>query len=113
MAGVVTTAGSLTCADHGSPTLTSAAKLTVAGKPVVLYSAVPTFTPWTGCTFQASGSPKPCTAAAPIANGAAAKLTAGSQPVLLDNLQAGTDNPPPPPTPSVTVVAGQTKLTAS
>ncbi|MFL6139703.1 MAG: hypothetical protein ACJ74O_18170 [Frankiaceae bacterium] len=113
MAGVVTTAGSLTCAHQGKPALTSAAKLTVARKPVVLYSAVPTFKPWTPCNFQVSGSPKPCTAAAPIAKGSATKLTAGMQPVLLDDLQAGTDNPPPPPAPSVTVVAGQAKLTAS
>jgi hypothetical protein len=113
MAGVVTTAGSLTCSHSGKPTLSSSTKLTVAGQPAVLYSAVPSFTPWAGCTFQVSGSNKPCTAAAPIAQGQALKLTAGSQPVLLDDLQAGTDNPPPPPTPSVTVVAGQGKLTAS
>jgi hypothetical protein len=113
MAAVVTTAGSLTCADQGTPTLTSSAKLTVGGRPVVVYGDVPTFTPWTGCKFQVSGSPKPCTVATPFANGAAAKLTAGSRPVLLDNLQAATDNPPPPPTASVTVVAGQSKLTAS
>lgn len=113
MPTVVTTAGSLTCADHGSPTLTSSAKLTVSGSPAVLYAGVPAFTPWTGCTFQVSGSRRPCTAAAPISNGQAAKLTAGSQPVLLSDLKAGTDNPPPPPAPSVTVVAGQSKLTAS
>lgn len=113
MAGVVTTAGSLTCSHAGAPTLSSPAKLTVAQKAVVHYADVPGFTPWSGCTFQVSGGNKPCTAAAPIAQGQSAKLTAGSQPVLLDNLQAGTDNPPPPPAPSVTVVAGQSKLTAS
>jgi hypothetical protein len=114
MAGVVTTAGSLTCADSGKPTLTSSAKLTVSGKPAVLYQAVPSFTPWTGCTFTTpNGTKKPCMAATPIAQGQAAKLTAGSQPVLLDNLQAGTDNPPPPPAASVKVAAGQAKLTAT
>jgi hypothetical protein len=113
MPKVVTTAGSLTCNDNGKPALTSTAKLTVAKKPVVLYSAVPTFKPWTGCAFQVNGSPKPCTTAAPIAQGQATKLTVGKQPVLVDNLLAGTDNPPPPPTPSVSVSAGQAKLTAS
>ncbi len=108
MAGVVTVAGQISCADQGNPTLTSGAKLTVSGKGVLLYSAVPQLTPWTGCSFTTpSGAPKPCTKATPVAQGQAGKLTAGSQPVLLDNLTAQTDNGS-----SVTVTAGQQTLTA-
>lgn len=108
MAGVVTVAGQLSCADNGKPTLTSSAKLTVSGQAVLLYSTVPQLTPWSGCTFTAGNSPKPCTVANPVSQGQAGKLTAGSQPVLLDNLTAQTDN-----LSSVTVTAGQQKLTAS
>lgn len=114
MAGIVTTNGSLTCAHGGKPALSGATKLTVGQKPVVLYSAVPGFTPYSNCNFTTpAGTKKPCTTAVPIALGRSAKLTVGLQPVLLDNLQAGTDNPPPPPTPSIMVQAGQTTLTAS
>ena len=125
MAAVVTTAGSLTCADGGKPTLTSGAKLTVKEKPVLLYPDVPTFNGdgppkpgWTGCTFQLNGVSKPCQTAVPLptvppGKGKSGKLTAGSAPVLLADLMAGTDNPPPPPAQSVTVAAGQAKLTAS
>lgn len=114
MADVVTIAGSMTCSHQGSLSLTSAAKLRVDGKPVVVYADVPSFTPFTGCTFPStsSGAP-PCSNAVPISQGHALKLTAGVKPVLLDNLRAGTNNPPPPPAASVTVVAGQAKLTAS
>ena len=111
MVTVVTRAGSLTCGHAGSPSLTSPAKLTVSREPVLLYADVPSFTPLSGCTFSTSSGNKPCTAIAPSAGGLSSKLTAGSRGVLLQDLQAGTDNPPPPP--SVTVLAGQSKLTAS
>lgn len=120
MASVVTTNGSLTCSHpaltpppaNGSAVLTSSAKLTVAQAEVLVYGDVATYA-WNPCQFQVSGAAKPCTKAVPIAQGTASKLTVGQQPVLLDDLQAGTDNPPPPPAPSVTVQAGQGKLSAS
>jgi len=113
VAAVVTTAGSLTCAHAGKPSLHSAAKLTVSQQKVLLYADVPTMGAMPDCTFSTASGPKPCTTIAPIAQGSSSKLTAGHQPVLLQDLKAGTDNPPPPPAPSVTVVAGQPKLTAS
>ncbi|HEX3931756.1 MAG TPA: hypothetical protein VHW64_13705 [Nocardioides sp.] len=120
MASVVTMNGSLTCGHpalapppaNGSAILTSTAKLTVNQAAVLVYGDVATYS-WKPCAFQVSGATKSCTKAAPIAQGTAAKLTVGQQPVLLDNLQAGTDNPPPPPAPSVTVQAGQGRLSAS
>lgn len=107
MPGVVTVSGQVKCADGGMPTLSSGAKLTVSGSAAMLFSAVPSLTPYTGCSFQVSGSPKPCTVATP-SGGSAGKLTAGSQPVLLDSLSGVTDNAS-----TVSATAGATKLTAS
>jgi hypothetical protein len=109
MADVVTTAGSLACPDGGSAALSSTAKLTVSSQPVVLYSGLTSVASFVDCTFQVSGSPNPCTGATPVARGQATKLTAGSQPVLLDDLHANTTNNQLP----ITVTAGQAKLTAS
>lgn len=104
MAAVVTTAGSLKCPEQGSALLSSTAKLTVSGKPVMLYSGLQSVALFNGCTLQS-----PCTGVTPVSQGQASKLTVGSQPVLLDNLTANTKNNATP----VTVSAGQAKLTAS
>lgn len=108
----VTTAGSLTCSHGGAPTLTSSAKLTVGTKPVILYADVTTFTPYTGCQFKdQSGNVQQCTTTSVVKGGEAAKLTSGGNAVLLDDLTA-TGGTPAPPT-SITVKAGQAKLTAA
>lgn len=111
MAAPVTTAGSFTCAHGGTRTPTSTTKLTVRGQPVLLFSAAAQAAPYVGCAFVVGGANKPCqttTATAPNP-GAATALTVGGAPVLLDGLVATTENPPQ----TVTVAAGQTKLTAS
>ena len=111
MAKVVTTAGSLTCANTGKPTLSSSAKLKVSGQPVIPFSSVSTFTPYTGCTFTSSSAVGPCTVTSVTSGGQASKLTVGGQGALLDNLSATAGTQPPPA--SITVAAGQSKLTAS
>lgn len=116
MAAPVTTAGSLTCSHGGNRLLSSSAKLTVGGQPVLLFAAVATPATYVGCIFTVGGSSKPCatTTAASPNPGSATVLTVGGAPVLLDALQATTENPPSDPTkPFVTVAAGQIKLTAS
>jgi hypothetical protein len=119
MAAPVTVAGSVTCGhpaskpppDHGSAALSSTAKLTVDRKPVLLFSEVAGLGPYVGCSFQAGTVLGPCTVTTPVSGGSSAKLTVANAPVLLDDLVATSQNPPPPAT--VTVSAGQTKLTAS
>jgi hypothetical protein len=111
MANVVTTAGSLTCANNGAPTLSSSAKLKVSGKPVIPFASVSTFTPYTGCAYSSGSVTGPCTKTTVTTGGQASKLTVGGQAALLDNLSA-TAGTPPPPAP-ISVAAGQSKLTAS
>jgi hypothetical protein len=111
MASVVTTAGSLTCANNGSPPLSSSAKLTVSGNPVIPFSSLLTFTPYTGCTYNQGSVSGPCTKTTVVSGGQASKLSVGNQAALLGNL-AATAGTPPPPLP-ITVGAGQSKLTAS
>jgi hypothetical protein len=108
MPGVVITSGALTCSDSGKATMTSTAKLTVSRTPVVLETDLSTFTPYVGCTFTPpGGSNKPCAQTNVTSGGTAQKLTVGGKPVLLDDLQATTDNAS-----SVTLTAGENKLTA-
>ncbi len=112
MAAVVTTDGSLTCANNGQPTLSSSAKLTVSGKPVIPFSSVTSFTPYTNCSYNdGSGVKGPCTTTTVASGGQAVKLKVGGQAALLADLGA-TAGTPPPPAP-ITVDAGQSKLTAS
>ncbi len=111
MASPVTTSGKLTCAHAGSPTLSSSAKLNAGGAPVIQFSSLSTFTPYTGCTYvNPGGTNQPCAAVTVNSGGQASKLTVGGQPALLDDLVAQTENPPNTP---YTVTAGQSKLTAS
>ena len=108
----VTESGSLTCSHAGVRALTGAgvAKLTVGGAKVVLLSAGPGPGTYVGCLFKPDGS-APCTTTTLVPGETTARLTVGSKPVLLDSasLQAGT----PAPATSVTISAGQTKLTTS
>jgi hypothetical protein len=106
MASPVTTAGSFTCTHGGSPTLTSDAKLTVNGKPVVPFAAATTLGTYTGCTFTNG----PCTTTAVVSGGAATKLTVDGKPALLDSIEANAGAPATAA--SVTAAAGQKKLTA-
>ena len=111
MAYPVTTGGSFTCANKGSPTLSSQAKLTIEGNPALPFSAASALGPYTGCTYNVSGVTGPCTTTTVVSGGSATKLTVGAAPALLDSIQATAGTPPPPA--AVTVNAGQTKLTAS
>jgi hypothetical protein len=114
MAAVVTTAGSLTCANQGQPALSSPARLTVDGKPVLLFSAVSGLSLYAGCTFPLGNMIDPCDETSVVAGGKAAVLTVGGEPVLIDSVQAtsGTKKRQGAFTP-VTVAAGQNKLTVS
>jgi hypothetical protein len=108
MPGVVVTGGALTCADGGKAAMTSTVKLTVGQVPVVIAANLGTFTPYTACNFKTpNGTPKMCAATTVVSGGTAQKLTAGNQAVLLDDLQAKTDN-----LSAVSLSAGETKLTA-
>jgi hypothetical protein len=107
----VTTGGSFTCANNGSPTLASQAKLTIEGDPIMPFSAASGLGPYVGCKYNISNVVGPCTTTTVVSGGAAAKLTVGGAPALLDSIKA-TAGTPPPAAP-VTVKAGQTKLTAS
>jgi hypothetical protein len=111
MAAPITTAGSFTCADSGSPTLSSPAKLTVSGERVLLFSAAATLGPYVGCTFTVQGVVSPCTKTTVVSGGKASKLTADGSAVLLDSVEAQAGNPAPAA--KATVEAGQTKLTAT
>ncbi|MFC0430577.1 hypothetical protein [Kutzneria buriramensis] len=119
MPSPVTIAGSVTCGhpaskpppDHGKAALSSTAKLTVDGKPVLPFTAAALLGPYVGCSFQAGTVVGPCTVTTPVSGGSSTKVTVANTPVLLDSLVATSQTPPPPAT--VTVSAGQTKLTAS
>jgi len=112
MAAPVTTAGAVKCQHGGAVELSSQAGLTVDGKAVVLFSllALPASV-YAGCTLT-----QPCVATAPLPpptpatpNGNSTKLTVGGEAVLLDSLTANST----PAGTSVSVTAGQNKLTAS
>jgi hypothetical protein len=111
MAYPVTTGGSFICTNGGSATLASQAKLTVTGDPVMLFSAASSLGPHTGCKYNDRSVTGPCTKTTVGSGGSAAKLTVSVTPALLDSIQATAGTPPPPVT--VTVKAGQTKLTTS
>ncbi|MEV4050140.1 hypothetical protein AB0J55_03040 [Amycolatopsis sp. NPDC049688] len=121
MAFPVTSSGTFTCAHHGvRPAPAGDARLTVRGQPVLLFSQAAATAPYVNCGFPPGGPPSPCrtTTPAPAPNpGVARRLTVGTAAVLLDTLHATTENPPseqpPDPTKTVTVDAGQDKLTAS
>src|SRR6266516_1535299 len=111
MAYPVTTSGSFTCANGGSPSLTSQARLTVAGQPVLPFSAVGELGTYTKCNYNVSNIVGPCTKTVATSGGPATKLTVAGKPVLLQTIIAPAGNPPPQL--PVTVAAGQTRLTAA
>lgn len=119
MAAVVTIAGSVTCGhpasqpppEHGRAALSGAGRLTVDGKPVLLFSSAAGLGPYTGCSYDDGTLKGPCARTTVLGGGSSAKLTVGGAPVLLVSLDAISGEPPPPA--PVTVSAGQSKLTAS
>ncbi len=112
---VLTTAGSVRCPDPvaGTVNLVSAAKLSVAGQPVLLAADVVS-QPLVGCGVvdnPAQGI-KHCTSVVAVTGGISTKLVVGGRPVLLDTLTGTTDGTPPPlGKPLGLAAAGQTKLT--
>lgn len=113
MAKVLTMGSSVKCGldpsgvNHGgNVALSSAAKLTINGRPVLLKSSIgPTVS---GCKTPASNSTKACTSAT-VDTGEATKLKAGGSPVMLDTLAGKTDGNPAGTVPAT---AKQDKLTA-
>lgn len=117
MASPVTTAGTLSCPHPGgSVSPTSGARLRISGEPVALFSDVSTLSLAAACKYPdpVSNTVVPCSTIVPVALGASTKLTAGGQPVLLDNLSAtATNTSLPPLSVAVTVSAAESKVRAS
>src|SRR5689334_15179742 len=111
MASVLTKGSTVTCAQQGTATLTTTAKLHVAGDPVLRESDAPS---WSikGCKLtNPSGTNTPCAKLASVSAGQAMKLTSDGSPVLLDSFQALTMSPPP--SHSVSASDAKSKMTAS
>lgn len=110
MANVLTTNSTISCPNQGKAQLSSSAKLTVNGAPVLLSNQTSSW-PISGCKqTDASSGQKPCLTIVSVSAGQASKLTVGDVAVLLDSF-AGTSEGTPLNTLSAT--AGQSKLTAS
>ncbi len=100
MPKVLTTASHVDCLHSGHATLSSTAKLQVAGAPVLLETGT---SAWTiaGCTVAVSNAPtKPCTKLMGVLAGASTKLSVGGVAVLLETFRASTDGVPTPSTAS-------------
>ncbi|WP_157537785.1 hypothetical protein [Kitasatospora azatica] len=119
MPHVLTVRTTVTCGHTpGKVTTASSAKLTVSGVPVLLPSSIGDM-PVTGCPLL----PPPqgtvaCKAVVQVQQGAAAKLSVGGEPVVLDTLSGSTNGSIPtdvPPTPQTHLAAptGEPKLQAS
>jgi hypothetical protein len=111
MAKVLTTGSSIVCNHSGQvKPLTSSAKLTISGNPVLLANQVSSWT-IVGCTqTPPPPSKSPCVTVSQLTGASAQKLTANAQPVLLDSGQGVTDGKPPG---TLTITAGEMKVTAS
>lgn len=110
MPKVLTTASHVDCLHGGHATLSSTAKLQVAGAPVLLEAAA-TAWPIAGCTVAVSNAPtKPCLAITGVLAGPSTKLTVGGVAVLLETFRANTDGVPTPST--VSAGGGAAKLEA-
>jgi len=112
MPKVLTTGSTLKCANQGKVTAGSAAKLLVAGKPVLLADSV---TAWgiVGCMqTNANAGQVPCVSGAAVSGGAANKLTVGGVAVLLDTLAATSKEGVPLKTITAST-AGHDKLSAT
>jgi hypothetical protein len=112
MAAPVTTGGSLSCPHSGSAALSSSAKLTAQGKPVLPYAFAASAGPYSGCTFATNSGNNPCTTTT-ASGGQSTHLTVGGQPVLLDSASLTAVGAPTATSFPVTIAAGQTKLTAT
>jgi hypothetical protein len=94
MANVLTTASTISCPDKGTVTLSSDAKLLVAGNPVLLEAQV-LGSEVKGCKqTNANSAEKPCLTVTKIAKGAAAKLLVGGSKVLHQGLEGTTEGVP-------------------
>jgi hypothetical protein len=110
MAAVLTTAATVMCSHGGTVQLSASQhKLTVAGQPVLVDGDLVGATV-SGCGQPSSQSTSPCMTTTSMIAGAALKLTAGGNGVLLKSANGITDSLPPG-TWSVSD-AGQSKLTA-
>lgn len=105
---VLTVNSQITCGHNAPVTLTSSAKLTVAGARALLLSNITGATIAT-CPNQSSNTKK-CTFVA-TATGTAAKLTVAGQPVVNDTLTGTTDGTPAPVNLKL-LNPGQTKLSS-
>ena len=105
MANVLTTGSTVACLHSGTATLSSSAKLSVGGKPVLLESEATSW-PITQCKQVGTGL-TPCTTIVSVS--AASTLTVGGVPVLLDSLTGTTNGNPDK---SLSAIGDQTKLTA-
>jgi hypothetical protein len=109
MPNVITEASLIQCPHLGTVKATaSQSVLAVDGNKVLVQSDLLSAT--VTCPAVPAPGVKPCTKVASVTAGAAAKLTAGGQPVLLETAQGLTDGTPPQ---WRVVSAGQTKLRAS
>jgi hypothetical protein len=94
MAAVLTKASKVTCGHKGTVAVSSTAKLTVGGDPVLLKSNIEGATV-SDCTTQPAPPPpgsvsSPCAIVTSITAGEATKLTVGGLAVILDTLTGGT-----------------------
>ncbi|HEX7245272.1 MAG TPA: hypothetical protein VF245_06895 [Solirubrobacterales bacterium] len=110
MAGVLTKASVVQCAEGAPASTGSDAKLTVSGAPVLTSAGIPGWT-FVGCPQSTKGgSAKSCTGMVAQQGGGSQKLTVAGSPAVLETIAGKTDGAP-----LNTVVAShvQTKLTAS
>lgn len=94
MGAVLTTASSVTCAPAAAAThggtvaVSSSAKLSIGGKPVLLKAGVDQKT-ISGCKNPTTSTVKPCAKVGSLVTGEASKLTVGHAAVLLADRLAG------------------------
>lgn len=111
MAKVLTTASTVICGHGGTATLSSSAKLTVGGHPVLLASDSASWPFDPGCSQKdTSKSQVQCAAINSISAGTSTKLTVGGVAVLLDTLGGMTTGSPL--NTDLSATAGQNKLEA-
>lgn len=118
MAGVLTVGSDVTCGHQGTVTVTSSAKLSVSGNPVLLKAGIAN-QPVTGCAIVPTVAPAPistkCLLVTSVDGGEATKLTAGGSPVVLETLKGETNGMLANVTPQMLLsgTAAQSKLTAT
>jgi hypothetical protein len=109
VANVLTTSSTIECAHSGQVTpLTSGAKLTISGHPVLLENQVSNWV-IAKCTQIGTGY-TPCTSVTSYSGGSASKLTVGGVAVLLDSGLGMTNGSPGN---SLTVTAGESEVQAT